>query len=1124
MSEYKQQLIGGMDAAYAVAKQARGRGFDPSLEPEILPTYDIAERVEGLVGPKGIAEKIRALGVDKSREVLALEIAKQIVETQGGEAQAVIEQAVRTGVAILTEGVLVAPTEGIAGIKIKSNPDGSNYLSMYFAGPIRSAGGTVAALSVLLGDYARRKKGIADYRPTDAEIERYVEEVGLYDVRAARLQYKPGDDEIRTIIRNCPVCIDGDPTEEFEVSVYRDLPRVETNRIRGGIALVTCEGIAQKASKVLKYSKRIGIDWSWLESLVKVAKKEGRTEIKPDERYLDDIVAGRPIFAYPSERGGFRLRYGRARTSGIAAKCIHPAAMVALDSFPAIGTQLKIERPGKGCVITPCDSIEGPFVKLNDGSVLQLRSAEEAEAHKQEIAEILTLGDILVTYGDFLKSNHPLIPGGYCVEWWLKELERASGQEADAVRKRANDVSAEEAFNIAAKHGVPLHPRFTYLWHDVSAAELKQLAEWLAAGRLSYEWFRMKELRLQPAPAKRVLEMLCVPHAVEAASIVVPQQHAFALLRSLGMLDGKGISLRRFNEVFDEKKSALEIVNALAGVAVRAKAPTYIGGRMGRPEKARERKMAPAPHVLFPIGWAGGKVRSITRAYALAKERERFEGKGIEVEVARMQCPSCGEITALSKCAKCGARTQMRFVCPKCGRAGDAQICAKCGVECASYESRSINLAQMLDAALKRCGPLPEMKGVRGMTSKCKIPEPLEKGVLRARHGVFVFKDGTVRFDATDVPLTHFKPCEVSVSVERLRALGYTHDCDGAELRSDGQLLELKPQDILLSERGAEYLLHAANFVDDLLVALYELPPFYAAKSREDLLGHMIIGLAPHTSVGVLGRVIGFTEAHVGYAHPYFHTAKRRNADGDEDSVMLLLDALLNFSKAFLPKARGGTMDAPLVLTTVINPKEVDDEVHAMEVCSDYPLEFYEAGVNLLNPADVKIETVSGRLGTPEESRGLRFTHASSSLDAPLETRYVTLKTMKEKVEAQLSLAKRIRAVHVQDAAERMILSHFLPDLYGNLRSFSKQVFRCVDCSAKHRRVPLAGKCSRCGGKLVLTISKGGIEKYLKISQGICEEYSLPAYLKQRLMLLEKDIASIFEDEQSRQFSLDKFM
>ena len=124
----------------------------------------------------------------------------------------------------------------------------------------------------------------------------------------------------------------------------------------------------------------------------------------------------------------------------------------------------------------------------------------------------------------------------------------------------------------------------------------------------------------------------------------------------------------------------------------------------------------------------------------------------------------------------------------------------------------------------------------------------------------------------------------------------------------------------------ADYFVKGANFVDDLLESFYGLPRFYNAKSREDLIGHLILGLAPHTSAGVVGRIIGFTDARVMFAHPFYNTAKRRNTDGDQDGALLMLDALLNFSLRYLPIRSGGKMDAPLVATLVINPTEIDDE------------------------------------------------------------------------------------------------------------------------------------------------------------------------------------------------------
>ena len=131
---------------------------------------------------------------------------------------------------------------------------------------------------------------------------------------------------------------------------------------------------------------------------------------------------------------------------------------------------------------------------------------------------------------------------------------------------------------------------------------------------------------------------------------------------------------------------------------------------------------------------------------------------------------------------------------------------------------------------------------------------------------------------------------------------------------------------------------------------------------------------------------------------------------------------------------------------------------------------------------------------------------------------------MSEKIEAQFVLQDKIRAVNAPDAAERLLLHHFLPDLYGNLRSFSQQEFRCLDCKIKFRRIPLSGKCNECGGKLLLTIHKGGITKYLQHSADLVERYHLPLYMKQRIEILRKDIESVFTEEIEKQKGLAEFM
>jgi len=261
MEEYFAALEGGLSRAMEVAEKARALGMDPRTGVEIPVASDLADRVEALLGIAGLAPRIRELEGQMSREEAALRIGVDFVQRRFGEQgrEEVLDHAIRTAMAILTEGVVAAPTEGIAKVGTGRNDDGTEYLRIYYAGPIRSAGGTAQALSVLVGDFVRRELGMNRYIPRPEEVERYIEEIRQYN-SIMNLQYLPSDHEIRLIVQNCPVCIDGEGTEEEEVGGYRNLERVETNAVRGGMALVLAEGLALKAPKVQKHVRALSLD------------------------------------------------------------------------------------------------------------------------------------------------------------------------------------------------------------------------------------------------------------------------------------------------------------------------------------------------------------------------------------------------------------------------------------------------------------------------------------------------------------------------------------------------------------------------------------------------------------------------------------------------------------------------------------------------------------------------------------------------------------------------------------------------------------------------------------------------------------------------------------------------
>jgi DNA polymerase II large subunit len=141
MEEYFSSLQKQVDACYDVAKRARMKGFDPELDVEIPQAQDLAARVEKLLidwDVEGVASRIRELSQDHNREEVSLLIAKEYAKLPAKSREFAIERALRLGLAVLTEGILVAPLEGIAGASVGRNSDGSEYLSVFYSGPIRS--------------------------------------------------------------------------------------------------------------------------------------------------------------------------------------------------------------------------------------------------------------------------------------------------------------------------------------------------------------------------------------------------------------------------------------------------------------------------------------------------------------------------------------------------------------------------------------------------------------------------------------------------------------------------------------------------------------------------------------------------------------------------------------------------------------------------------------------------------------------------------------------------------------------------------------------------------------------------------------------------------------------------
>lgn len=1172
MDNYFEEIEKNIKKTYKIATEARKKGYDPEQRVDIPVARNMAERVEGLVS--SVAPQIIGSGISKRIQelekkygsldwrislIIALEIAKEKF-CKFNNKQEAMEIGIRVGFAYHTMGTVASPLEGFTKIKIRNRKDGKEYFSVFYSGPIRSAGGTGASVSVLIIDYVRKNMGYETYDPTEKEIKRFVTELYDYHERITNLQYLPSPEEIEFLTKHIPLQIDGDPSEKIEVSNYKDLERVETNKIRNGVCLTIGEGIAQKAPKLWKqlskWGKEFGMEhWNFLEDFLKLQKKiksrgqsaedKGQNEnvkLKPDFTFIKDLVAGRPILTMPLRDGGFRLRYGRCRTSGFSSCAVNPAITYILNKYIAIGTQLKMERPGKATVLSTCDAIEGPTVLLDNGDVVRVDSTAQAKEISPNIKEIIFLGDILINYGDFYNRAHKLVPPGYCEEWWVQELEKATvnifgtldsdklselteipKQKLDMIMEHplTTKISADESINISKKLKIPLHPSYTYHWNSISLEQLENLFDYLAGSELKEEDGEIKKIIAYVQKEKRMIELIGVPHTVATEFVIIEKNHAQSLVASLGLKKIKKDEIKKIINENKDKKT-LDVINLLSEISLRDKSGVFIGSRMGRPEKAKMRKLTGSPQVLFPVGEGGGKMRSFQSA---------LESKKIRSDFPIYKCNKCNETFVLSVCPKCNKKTKKMFFCKVCGNIEKKEC--KHGIAY-SYNKQDIDINEYFKLALKKIGikNYPDLiKGVRGTSNKEHIPEHLAKGILRAKHNIYVNKDGTTRYDMTQMPITHFKPKEINTTIEKLKDLGYENDIDGKPLDNINQVFEIKPQDVVLPscygspEEGAdEILLRVSRFVDELLVSFYGLEKFYNLKSKEDLRGHFLLALAPHTSAAIVCRIIGFSQTQGFYAHPLLHAATRRDCDGDEACVMLLLDVLLNFSRQFLPAHRGATQDAPLVITSKLNPSEVDDMVFDMDVEWKYPLDFYEACLEYKNPWDTKMDLIGSRINTELQYNKMGYTHDTLDLNSGVKcSSYKTLPTMQDKLKGQMDIAEKIRAVDSGEVARLVIEKHFLKDIKGNLRKFSMQQFRCVSCNEKYRRPPLIGKCTNCGGKIIFTISEGSVVKYLEPSISLADNYNVPTYLKQTLELTRRRIEGVFGKEKEKQEGLGKW-
>ena len=270
-----------------------------------------------------------------------------------------------------------------------------------------------------------------------------------------------------------------------------------------------------------------------------------------------------------------------------------------------------------------------------------------------------------------------------------------------------------------------------YFWDKISSEELLKLTQPKKINELSIEYSNQ---------TKNILENLGTPHKVENDLIILEHQEAKIFYNLLFK-----------KKLVINKLSVPQILTKSSGIQINNKFSTSIGVRIGRPEKAAARQMKPATHVLFPIGEKGGPTRDLLKA----SRTEYFFAN-----IYNRHCPKCDQPSISIKCTICGTKSSVTFRCSNCRNILEIPSCEKCKRKVFAHSHKEFPLKKRLLLAQEKMGirAREPFKGVKELINQNKIAEPLEKGLVRQNFGLTTFKDGTVRFDATNSPLTQFKP------------------------------------------------------------------------------------------------------------------------------------------------------------------------------------------------------------------------------------------------------------------------------------------------------------------------------------------------------------------------------
>jgi hypothetical protein len=392
--------------------------------------------------------------------------------------------------------------------------------------------------------------------------------------------------------------------------------------------------------------------------------------------------------------------------------------------------------------------------------------------------------------------------------------------------------------------------------------------------------------------------------------------------------------------------------------------------------------------------------------------------------------------------------------------------------------------------------------------------EMIKKSFLRKKYNISLANGPIFNFQLPNARLSHFRPIDIGTSLKNIKELGYRVDINGIPLKSDDQVLSIFVNDILVPKSISKTLKQIYNFLDEELQSIYDQKPFFEIQELNDLIGTFLVGCNPNYSTGVIGRVIGWSDAKFNsdclMAHPLWHGSKYSNCRNDEpDFLFVLEDLLLNFNLGLLPSKINSLLGKPIFIKKHISKNDISvDLEHYLDKLSKKESEIsISVGKNIFSPSyNILIDFYNS---LQSKHHLLSSIKPQIQLDnefnkqMPLELTPIDF----DLIEKNFNLFSRFYFGNLEFVKKLYFDAFIFPRFNAQLDLWLEQSIECPKCESPYPYA-IFRNCPSCNQPLVLVYSKEPIMKqYILIkdlmsrypSQSLAESFY---YLKNQFKLL----------------------